>query len=146
MILYNKRITKALIRLRGCAGWSAPSLFPNPQNQVFWRRGPYNSFQYPPPPKKKIKLQSGSVENKPRSGRPKFVTGKDYRKLERLVKVNRKDFLIVITSKFNEVRDRIISKRTVKYHLNKHGFNRRVSRKRVVIRKRKEAVMVFGKA
>ena len=29
MILSNKRITKALIRLHGCAGWSAPLLFAN---------------------------------------------------------------------------------------------------------------------
>ena len=30
MILSNKRITKALIRLSGCAGWYAPLLFANP--------------------------------------------------------------------------------------------------------------------
>ena len=41
MILFIKRITKALIRLRGCAGWSAPVLFANPRRQVFSRRGPY---------------------------------------------------------------------------------------------------------
>ena len=35
MILFKKRITKALIRLRGCAGWSALVLFPNPRRQVF---------------------------------------------------------------------------------------------------------------
>ena len=29
MVLSKKRITKAVIRLRGCAGWSAPSLFSN---------------------------------------------------------------------------------------------------------------------
>ena len=29
MILSNKRITKALIRLRGCAGWSVPLFFAN---------------------------------------------------------------------------------------------------------------------
>ena len=29
-ILTKKQITKALIRLRGCAGWSAPVLFANP--------------------------------------------------------------------------------------------------------------------
>ena len=29
-ILSNKRITKALIRLCGCAGWSVPLLFTNP--------------------------------------------------------------------------------------------------------------------
>ena len=79
-------------------------------------------------------LGSGSVENKARSGRPKIVTDRDYRKLERLVKANRRDSLSDITSKFNELRDRRVSKRTVQYHLNKHGFNRRVSRKRVVIR------------
>ena len=78
-------------------------------------------------------LQSGSVENKARSGRPKVVTDRDYRKLERLVKVNRRDSLRDITSKFNETRDRRVSKRTVQHHLNKHGFNRRVSRKHVVI-------------
>ena len=41
MILFNKRITKVLIRLRGCSGWSAPVLFANPRRQVFSRRGPY---------------------------------------------------------------------------------------------------------
>ena len=30
MILSNKLITKALIRLQGCAGWSVPLLFANP--------------------------------------------------------------------------------------------------------------------
>ena len=40
MVLSKTRITKALIRLRGCAGWSAPVLFANPRRQVFSRRGP----------------------------------------------------------------------------------------------------------
>ena len=40
MILFKKRITKALIRLRGCAGWSAPVLFASTQRQVFSRQGP----------------------------------------------------------------------------------------------------------
>ena len=34
MLLSNKRLTKALIRLRGCAGWSAPVLFANLQRQI----------------------------------------------------------------------------------------------------------------
>ena len=34
-------MTKALISMRGCAGWSAPLLFANPRRQVFSRRGPY---------------------------------------------------------------------------------------------------------
>ena len=33
MILYNKQITKALIRLQGCAGKSAPLLFASPKDQ-----------------------------------------------------------------------------------------------------------------
>ena len=41
MILSNKQITKALISLRGWAGWSAPLLFANPRKQVFSQRGPY---------------------------------------------------------------------------------------------------------
>ena len=40
MLLSKKRTTKALIRLRGCAGWSAPVLFATPRRQVFSRRGP----------------------------------------------------------------------------------------------------------
>ena len=40
MVLSKKRITKALIRLRRCTGWSAPVLFTNPGRQVFSRRGP----------------------------------------------------------------------------------------------------------
>ena len=46
MLLSKKRITKALIRLRGCAGWSAPLLFANHRRQVFSRRGPYYSAWY----------------------------------------------------------------------------------------------------
>ena len=40
VILSNKRISKALIGLRGRAGWSAPLLYPNHRRPVFLRRGP----------------------------------------------------------------------------------------------------------
>ena len=40
MIISNKRTTKALISLRGCAGWSAPVLFAKHRRQVFSLRGP----------------------------------------------------------------------------------------------------------
>ena len=40
MVLSKQWITKALIRLRGCAVWSAPLLFANLRRQVFSRRGP----------------------------------------------------------------------------------------------------------
>ena len=46
MALSKTRITKALIRLRGCAGWSVPVLFANPGRQVFSRRGPYKEGIY----------------------------------------------------------------------------------------------------
>ena len=39
MVLSKKRITKALISLRRCAGWSAPLLFAKPRRQAFLRRG-----------------------------------------------------------------------------------------------------------
>ena len=44
MVLSKKRITKALIRLRGCAGWSAPVLFANTRKQVFSCRGPHHAI------------------------------------------------------------------------------------------------------
>ena len=43
-MLSKQGITKALIRLRGCAGWSAPLLFANLGRQVFSRRGPKYMF------------------------------------------------------------------------------------------------------
>ena len=43
MILSNKQITKALIRLRGCAGWSDPFLLANHRRQVFSRHNPFDS-------------------------------------------------------------------------------------------------------
>ena len=44
MILSSKIITKALISLRRCAGWSAPLLFTNPGRQVLSRWGPYHNY------------------------------------------------------------------------------------------------------
>ena len=41
IILSKMQITKALIRLHRCSGWSAPLLFANHRRQVFSRRGPY---------------------------------------------------------------------------------------------------------
>ena len=40
MILSKKGITKALIRLCECAGWSATVLFAKPRRQIFSHRGP----------------------------------------------------------------------------------------------------------
>ena len=38
MMLSNKRITKALIRLRGCAGWSELLLFASPEDRFLTSR------------------------------------------------------------------------------------------------------------
>ena len=35
-VLSNKQITKTLIRLRGCTGWSAPLLLANPEGRFSW--------------------------------------------------------------------------------------------------------------
>ena len=43
MILSDKRLTEALIRLCGCTSWTAPLLFRNQRRKVFSRRDPYNS-------------------------------------------------------------------------------------------------------
>lgn len=83
---------------------------------------------------KKFK-SSGSVENLQRSGRPLSVTDRDYRHLERTVKCNRRASLADITSKFNEGRAAPVCKRTVQNHLHKHGFSKRVSKKRVIVSK-----------
>ena len=42
MMLSNEWITKALTRLRVCAGWSALLLFATLRRQVFSHRGPYD--------------------------------------------------------------------------------------------------------
>ena len=38
---WPKQVIKGLIRLPGCAGWSAPLLFEHRQRNVFSHRGPY---------------------------------------------------------------------------------------------------------
>jgi len=73
-------------------------------------------------------------QTKPRSGRPKVVTDRDYRQLERLVKVNRRYSLCDITSSCDEKRNKKVSRRTVQYLVGKYGFNRRVARKRVIVK------------
>ena len=75
-----------------------------------------------------------SVENKKRCGRPKLVSDRDYRKLERLVKANRRDTRSNITSKFNENREIQVSRRTVQSHLSQHGFQKRLLKKKVVVK------------
>ena len=48
MRLSKKQITKVLIRLRGCVGWSARVLFANPRRQVFSCCGQVSLNPIPP--------------------------------------------------------------------------------------------------
>ena len=79
-------------------------------------------------------LTSGSVENKARSGRPPLIKEREYRKLERIVKTNRRSSLTDVTIKFNEENTAPVAKRSIQHHLHKHGFNRRICKKKVVVR------------
>ena len=61
------------------------------------------------------------------------MTDRDYCQLERLVKVNRRYSLSNITSSFNSNKSKKkVSRRTLSFE--KHGFHRRVARKRVVVK------------
>ena len=55
------RIIKALDRLRGCAGWSAPLLFENHRRQVFSRRGPYG-YGYILSKKRNVPCESNGID------------------------------------------------------------------------------------
>jgi transposase len=75
-----------------------------------------------------------SVESIKRSGRPTYVGARSHRKLERIVKVNRRSSLSDITAKFNEENVNSVSKRTVQRHWHNHNFKRRVMKKKVVVK------------
>jgi len=79
-------------------------------------------------------VDTGSVLNKPRSGRPLSVKPRDYRKLERIIKTGHRDSLNDITNKVNEENSVPVTKRTIQHHLHKHGYHRHVYKKKVVIR------------
>ena len=77
---------------------------------------------------------SGNLENRRRSGRPRLVDEREYRRLQRLVNVDRQAPLSEITAKFNENREIAVSKKTVKRRLKEHGFSRGVYRKKVTVK------------
>ena len=83
---------------------------------------------------RKFVVDTGSVQNKPRSGQPLSVKLHDYHKLECIVKTGRRDSLNDITNKFNEENSVPVTKCTIQHHLHKHGYHRRVYKKKVVIR------------
>ena len=81
---------------------------------------------------KKRTEERGSVENI--RTRPPNLSDRHYRRLERLVKTNRRESLIEITNKFHENIDQPVAKHAAQLHLHKHGFSRRVSKKKVVLK------------
>ena len=77
----------------------------------------------------------GMVENIKRVERPCLIRGRDYWKLERLVKNDRRAPLGKITAKFNKYRVRRVCTKTVKRKFKFHNFWRGVYRVRVVVKK-----------
>jgi len=78
--------------------------------------------------------EAGTVENRPRSGRPRAMDDTGYQQLEKIVKAERRAPLVKITANFNEERNVSVSKRTVRRRLMDHGFSRSVCRKKVVVK------------
>ena len=74
---------------------------------------------------------TGNIENCPRSGRPNLLSPRDQRSLLRGVKCNRSTPLSEITAKFNQHRNKAVSKRTIQRVLFKAGYHRRVVRKAI---------------
>ena len=79
--------------------------------------------------------QSGSIENLPRSGRPRKTDERGDRKILRCVKTDRRQTLAEITNDANNVLPSSVSSRTVRRRLRFHGFTRRKIRKTLTIRK-----------
>lgn len=79
-------------------------------------------------------LKTGSLENLPRSGRPRSICDREYRRLERIVNRDCLAPLGEITARFNENRPTAVSKKTIKRRLKENGFYRGVYRKKVVIK------------
>ena len=61
-------------------------------------------------------------------------TPRDFRKLERLVKVIERETLSDITLKFNENNVNPVARRTLQYHLHQNRFKRTVQRKKMAIK------------
>ena len=66
--------------------------------------------------------EAGTVENRPRSGRPPAMDDRDYRQLEKIVKTERRAPLVKITAHFNEERNVSVSNRTVSRRLRDDVF------------------------
>jgi transposase len=77
---------------------------------------------------------TGSTENLPRSGRPRSIDDREYRRLQRIVNKDRRAPLRDITAEFNDRRATSVSQKAIKRRLKENGFSRGVYRKKVVIK------------
>lgn len=77
---------------------------------------------------------SGTVENKPRSGRKKKFGARCETALSRLVKSDRKGTLTDITNKFNDTCDTRFCTRTIRRKLFAQDYKRRAVSKRMVVK------------
>ena len=84
----------------------------------------------------KIKVLTiyGVVENEERSGRPSFLTPRDTRILDGVVKSDRKLPLQEITKMLNEYKARPVSDRTIQRKLHEGNYHKCVVKKSIRIR------------
>ena len=69
--------------------------------------------------------ETGNMENKHRTGRPKLITERGARKLSKIVITDRRQSLRDITHGFNASNVQPCSTRTIQRHLHSLGYNRR---------------------
>ena len=69
--------------------------------------------------------ETGNIENKHRSGRPKLITERGARKLSKILKTDRRQSLRDITHEFNASNVQPCSTRTIQRNLHSLGYNRR---------------------
>ena len=79
--------------------------------------------------------RTGTVETLTRSGRKRSFTNRDRNALKHLVKSNRRLTIQDITAKLNEYKTKTFSQRTVQRVLHSEGYNRRLAKKKMVVRK-----------
>ena len=79
-------------------------------------------------------IQRGIVENEERSGRPSLLTPRDTRKLDGVVKSDRKLPIQEITKMFNEYRARPVSDRTIQRKFYEAKYHKCVVKKSIRIR------------
>ena len=78
--------------------------------------------------------RTGTVETMTRSGRKRSFTNRDWNDLKRLVKSNRRLTLQDITAKLNECKTKTFSHKTVQRLLHSEGYERRLAKKKMVVR------------